>query len=176
MWQKGNEVQNSTELKIFQWYILVFLKFLGWSEYGNFSVVIFFLWTQSIIILMEYILSIINLFQIILYPELLLSLEHFLLINCMIATKNSCFYYGIKGISFSLNIQRVVMKTKLNSSNMQLLLFVFLAWDPARWDSYLLFCHFKFRVKVCFLNAINADRGGFWGAEVFWRTISNEKR
>uniref|UniRef100_A0A8C2P2U3 GABRA2 n=1 Tax=Capra hircus TaxID=9925 RepID=A0A8C2P2U3_CAPHI len=24
------------------------------------------------------------------------------------------------------------MKTKLNSSNMQLLLFVFLAWDPAR--------------------------------------------
>ena len=104
LWQKGNEVQNSTELKIFQWYILVFLKFLGWSEYGNFSVVIFFLWTQSIIILMEYILSIINLFQIILYPELLLSLEHFLLINCMIATKNSCFYYGIKGISFSLNL------------------------------------------------------------------------
>ena len=41
---------------------------------------------------------------------------------------------------------------------------------------FFLFCHFKFRVKVRFLNAISAGGGGFWGAEVFGRTISNEKR
>ena len=41
--------------------------------------------------------------------------------------------------------------------------FCFLGVGPSqvRQFFFLLFCHFKFRVKVCFLNAISADGGGF---------------
>lgn len=58
---------------------------------------------------------------------------------------------------FFLDFKTVVMKRKLNISNMQLLLFVFLVWDPARWDNYLPYWHFKIRVKVCFLDVLNTE-------------------
>lgn len=72
-------------------------------------------------------------------------------------------------------LYRVAMRMKLNIYNMQLLLLVFVMWDPTRWDIYC-FWRFYFRVKMCFLNGIISTGGWFWKARVCWRIISNKNK